>query len=115
MLSKSANNTGRDWDTKLPYVLYAYRVSVHPSTDLTDLMISQFGLLSIALEDALSRCQMINFIPERRIVKQILHPALTLKPCLHYAVKPASKRDKCKLAQQDIVSTRDSLNRFRLR
>ena len=32
MLFKSANNTGQDWDTRLPYVLYAYRVSVHPST-----------------------------------------------------------------------------------
>ena len=32
MLSKSSSSTGRDWDTRLPYVLYAYRVSVHSST-----------------------------------------------------------------------------------
>ena len=32
MLSKSADQSGRDWDTRLPYVLFAYRASVQEST-----------------------------------------------------------------------------------
>ena len=34
MLSKTceASSNGKDWDVRLPYVLYSYRVSVHPST-----------------------------------------------------------------------------------
>ena len=32
MLSKCVEKHGRDWDEHLPYVLFAYRVSVHEST-----------------------------------------------------------------------------------
>ena len=32
MLSKKVQPTGKDWDTQLPYVLFAYRTSVHDST-----------------------------------------------------------------------------------
>ena len=32
MLSKTASKNGKDWDTRLPYVLFAYRVSMQPST-----------------------------------------------------------------------------------
>ena len=32
MLSKCVTQYGRDWDERLPYVLFAYRVSVHEST-----------------------------------------------------------------------------------
>ena len=32
MLAKTTDGTGRDWDIQLPYVLFAYRSSVHPST-----------------------------------------------------------------------------------
>ena len=32
MLSKTATKSGKDWDTRLPFILYAYRVSTHPST-----------------------------------------------------------------------------------
>lgn len=32
MLSKCVENHGRDWDECLPYVLFAYRVSVHEPT-----------------------------------------------------------------------------------
>ena len=32
MLSKCVTQYGRDWDERLPYVLFAYRASVHEST-----------------------------------------------------------------------------------
>ena len=32
MLSKSVRKYGKDWDRRLPYVLFAYRVAVHDST-----------------------------------------------------------------------------------
>ena len=32
MLAKTTNGTGKDWDVQLPFVLYAYRSSIHSST-----------------------------------------------------------------------------------
>ena len=32
MLSKVVETSGRDWDLRLPFILFAYRVSVHDST-----------------------------------------------------------------------------------
>ena len=32
MLSKVAESSGRDWDKHLPFILFAYRVSLHEST-----------------------------------------------------------------------------------
>ncbi len=32
MLAKSVEKNGRDWDTRLPYVLFAYRASLEVST-----------------------------------------------------------------------------------
>ena len=32
MLAKTVDQSGRDWDKRIPYVLYAYRTSVQQST-----------------------------------------------------------------------------------
>ena len=32
MLAKTVDQSGRDWDKRIPYVLYAYRTSVQEST-----------------------------------------------------------------------------------
>ena len=35
MLSKSVSKYGRDWDQHLPYLLFAYRVAVQESTQMS--------------------------------------------------------------------------------
>jgi len=35
MLAKSVNKYGHDWDAHLPYLLFAYRVAVHESTQVS--------------------------------------------------------------------------------
>lgn len=55
MLSKSVSKHGRDWDERLPYLLFAYRVSVHQSTKESPLFLLYERDPRLPTETALSQ------------------------------------------------------------
>ena len=54
MLSKTTSHTRRDWDERLPYVLFAYRTSVQPSTGESPFFLLYGRDARLPTEDALS-------------------------------------------------------------
>ena len=61
MLSKSVSKYGRDWDSHLPYVLFAYRVAVQESTQASPFYLLYGREPRTPTESALSQPYQIDF------------------------------------------------------
>ena len=57
MLSKCVEKHGRDWDVQLPYVMFAYRVAVHESTQESPFFLLYGRDARTPTETALTQCR----------------------------------------------------------
>ena len=57
MLSKCVEKHGRDWDVQLPYVMFAYRVAVHESTQESPFFLLYGRDARTPTETSLTQCR----------------------------------------------------------
>ena len=59
MLSKNVGKYGRDWDNRLPYLFFAYRVAVQESTKASTFYLLYGRELQVPTSDALAQTRVI--------------------------------------------------------